>query len=343
MVSRAIDRCLARTGVALLTGLLAVNCGSTARAAVLAYDAFLVGDTPAAGQYKAGDENAGTDLIGGQNPTIGPTAFYAGPWEQADASVVKDTGSLSYPGFQPGQGGQVRETAQFDCCTFGRNGRPISDVFGLGQNGLGGGRDSQVIYESFLMDWGTIGTNADNGNQGAHAYEMWNGSPTSNSDGKLAIVLGYNYYSGDTQLTLNVLTGPEGGKVNHKQILGAGYTRDALAAINNGTHLVVLKYEFNNANSEDRVTAYFDPTSSIEANWTPAASVGVTAGDLFITHQGLFSSYQFDGGGANPGAIDEVRWGNTFKDVTPFVPEPSTIHLLVLALAGLCGRRQKAG
>jgi hypothetical protein len=340
MVSRAMMSRLGRTGVALIVGLLAAGGVKTTRAAVLAYDAFLVGDTPAAGQYKAGDEDAGTDLIGGQDPTIGPTAFYAGPWVQADASVVKNTGSLSYPGFQPGQGGQVRETAQFDCCTFGRNGRPIADVFGQGQNGLGGGRDPQTIYESFLMDWGTIGTNSDNGNQGNHSYEMWNGSPASNSDQKLAFVLGYNYYAGDNLLTMNVLTGPEGGKTSHKQVLGAGYTRDQLAAVNGGTHLVVLKYEFNNGSGEDRVTAYLDPTSSIEG--ASAASVGVAAGDLFITHQGLFSSYQFDGGGAVPGAIDEVRWGNTFADVTPFVPEPSTIQLLIFAMIGFVVRKRKS-
>jgi hypothetical protein len=323
-------------------GLLAVNSGSTVRAAILAYDAFLVGDNPAAGQYKAGDEDAGTDLIGGQNPTIGPTAFYAGAWVQADASVVKNIGSLSYPGFQPGQGGQVRETAQFGCCTFGRNGHPIGDVFGLGQNGLGSGRDSQTIYESFLMDWGTVGTNDPNGgNQGAHGYEMWDASPDTNSDQKLAVVLGYNYYSGDTQLTLNVQTGPDGTKVAHKQIVDAGYTRDALAAVNGGTHLVVMKYEFNNASGEDRVTLWFDPTNSVQPG-TSSASVGVPAGSLFLTHHSAFSSYQFDGGGAVPGAIDEIRWGNTYADVTPFVPEPSTINLLLLALVGLTGRRQKA-
>src|SRR5262245_57919798 len=141
MYSRAMMRCLSRTGLALFVGLLAANAGGAGRAALLAYDPFLIGDNPAGGQYKAGDEDAGTDLLAPQNPTIGPTAFYAGAWEQADASVVKNIGSLSYPGFQPGQGGQVRETPQFSCCTFGRNGRPIADVFGLGQNGLAGGRD----------------------------------------------------------------------------------------------------------------------------------------------------------------------------------------------------------
>jgi PEP-CTERM motif len=341
MCRRAMTKGQRRIVLALVAGWL-VGGGSTAvHAAVLAYDPFLVGGTPAAGQYKAGNEDAGTDLLGGQNPTIGPSAFYAGPWEQADATVVKDIGSLSYPSFQPGQGGQVRETAQFGCCTFGRNGRPIGDVFGLGQNGLGGGRDSQTIYESFLIDWGTIGTNSDNGNQGAHNYEMWNGTPTSNSDGKLAVNLGFNYYAGDTNLTLNVSTGAEGSKTSHKQILGAGLTRDALAAVNGGTHLVVLKFEFNDSDGEDRVTAYLDPTNSIPGS--PAASVGVTAGDLFITHHSAFSSYQFDGGGANPGAIDEIRWGNTFADVTPFVPEPATIQLLVLGAMGLISRRRKRG
>src|SRR5262249_23122456 len=144
---------------------------------------------------------------------------------------------------------------------------------------------------------------------------------------------------GDSQLTLNVQTGPDGSKVAHKQVLGAGYTRDALAAINGGTHLMVLKFEFNNASGEDRVTAYLDPTNSIEPG-TSAASVGVPAGSLFFAYHSAFTSYQFDGGGANPGAIDEIRWGNTYADVTPFVPEPSTIQLLVLACVGFVTRRR---
>jgi len=78
------------------------------------------------GCYLAGDEDAGTNVLGGQNPAIGPQPFYNGGWIQpgGDTQVVKDFGSLSYPLF-PQAGGQVNETLQFSCCTFGRSGRSI--------------------------------------------------------------------------------------------------------------------------------------------------------------------------------------------------------------------------
>lgn len=112
----------------------------TAQAALLAYEPFEFGDVPAEGQYVVGNEDAGTDLLGGQNPVIGPTAFYTGPWIQSggDSQVVKAVPSLSYPFFPAGIGGIQEETVQFDCCTFGRTGREIA-------GGLGGGRDPRTI------------------------------------------------------------------------------------------------------------------------------------------------------------------------------------------------------
>src|SRR5688572_22993475 len=110
-----------------------------APAALLAYDGFGVGGGPA--DYLVGDDSLGTNPIGGQNPATGPTAFYSGAWVQSggDAQVVKNIGSLAYPLF-PQSGGQVNETVQFSCCSFGRSGRPIA-------GGLGFGRDPLTIYQ----------------------------------------------------------------------------------------------------------------------------------------------------------------------------------------------------
>lgn len=300
---------------------IAIQLAAPAGAALLAYDPFTVGAGPA--DYVAGDEGAGTDVLGGQNPATGPTAFYTGPWIQSggDAQAVKDIGSLSYPLF-PQAGGQVQETLQFICCTFGRTGREIA-------GGLGGGRDPQTIYQSFLIDFGTQGTDAPT-DFGKRAYEMWNGGI---GDSFLAVDLFLNHFSGINELTLAVTT--PSGTVSIA-VAGGGLDLDDLA----GVHLMVLKFEFDPA-AADVVTLFMDPTDSIEANYLPAAQVAVATSDLVITHHGAFSQFTFSGSGHIPGAFDEVRWGDTFADVTPFltdvteVPEPSALPLLAAGLLGM--------
>lgn len=312
----------------------AVQFTAPAQAVLLVYDPFLIG--VGGGAYLEGDENANTNLIGGQNPIAAPTAFYAGGWVQSggDGQAVKDIGSYGYPLF-PSAGGRVQETVQFDCCTFGRTGREIA-------GGLGGGRDARTIYQSFLIDFGGLGADTDprtdadpnnNGNIGYHGYEMWNGYNGDSPDGEKAVDLYINHFSDTFDLTLAVTT-PSG--TTSAPLNGGGLTLEALE----GVHLVVMKFEFEPAGT-DVVTVYLDPTDSIETNWTPAASISVNSSDLFISHHGLFSQFQFTGGAHDTGGIDELRWGDTFADVTPFVPEPTSLALASLGMAGLLlGRRR---
>lgn len=262
---------------------------------MLAYDSFSIGGP---GGYVAGDDSTGTNLLGGQNPAIGPTPFYTGPWIQSggDAQAVRNTGSLSYPLF-PQAGGKVTDALQFSCCTFGRDGREIT-------SGLGKG--NQTIYQSFLIDFGTQGTD-DPTAFGKRAYEMWNGGV---GDSFLAVDLFVNHFSGVNQLTLAVTTSTG----TQSQIVGGGLSLADLA----GTNLFVLRFDFNEGIA-DIVTAYLNPTDSIESNYSPVASVTAPNSDLFITHHGTISQFTFSGAGHIPGAFDEVRWGDTFKDVTPFL------------------------
>jgi hypothetical protein len=307
-----------------------------AEAALLAYDPFAVGGGP--GAYVAGDDSTGTNVLGGQNPAIGPTPFYTGPWIQSggDAQAVK-AGSLSYPLF-PQAGGRVTDAVQFSCCSFGRDGREIN-------GGLGGGRGSRTIYQSFLIDFGTQGTD-DPTQFGLRGYEMWNGGV---GDSFRTVGLLVNHFAGVNELTLQVTTssGTQSALVN-----GGGLDLDALE----GTHLVVLRFDFNPADGidplataadDDVVTLCLDPTDSIEANCTPAASLAVDNSDLFITHHGASSNFTFSGSGHFPAQFDEVRWGDTFADVTPFltaeVPAPAALGLLVSGLLGLAVSRRRRG
>jgi len=277
----------------------------------------MIGAGPA--DYVAGDEGTGTGVLGGQNPATGPTPFYTGPWIQSggDSQAVKDIGSLSYPLF-PQAGGQVQETVQFDCCSFGRSAREIA-------GGLGGGRDPRTIYQSFLIDFGSQGTDSPT-DFGKRAYEMWNGGV---GDSFLAVDLFVNQFSGVNDLTLAVTTASGTLSV---AVAGGGLTLDALA----GVHLMVLKFEFDPV-AADVVSLFLDPTDSIESNYIPAASIAVATSDLFITHHGAYTGFTFSGAGHVPGAFDEVRWGDTFADVTPFVtvPEPAALPLFAAGLLGM--------
>lgn len=296
-----------------------VLSATQAGAALLAYDPFLYGDDPSAGEYALGDESTGVDVIGTQNPVIGPTAFYFGPWIQSggDSQVVKALPSLSYPDLLSGVGGVQQETVQFSCCSFGRTGREID-------SGLGAGRN-RTVYESFLVDFGSQGTD-DPTQFGLRGHELWNGGV---GDSFAAVQLYMNHFAGVNDLSLRVTT-PSGSSI--VPVAGGGLNLATLETFNGGTHLVVMKFEFA-PGAADVVSVYFDPATGIEPA-LPDAQISVAASDLIITHQGAFSNFTFSGPGHIPGTIDEIRWGDTYADVTP-IPEPTTLSLLGLGLLAL--------
>ena len=107
-----------------------------------------------------------------------------------------------------------------------------------------------------------------------------------------------------------------------------------------GVHLVVMKYEFHPLDP-DVVSVFLDPVVGASEPGTPEAQIFVAASDLFITHHGAFTNFTFSGDGHIPGTIDEIRWGDSFTDVTP-VPEPTASLLVGAAVATLFGLRRRA-
>ena len=304
---------------AAVVGLLGLS--GAANATLFAYEPFEYGDVavPSEGQYAVGNEDSGINVLGGQNPVIGPTAFYTGPWIQSggDSQVVKAVPSLAYPGFPLGVGGIQQETVQFDCCTFGRSGREIA-------GGLGAGVGPPVAYESFLIDFGNQGTDPAS-DFGFRGHELWNGGV---GDSFRTVNLFLNHFQGVNELTLEVTT-PSGS--TFVPVGGGGLDLPTLALTNGGTHLVVMKYVFG-AGTPDVVSVFLDPMTPFEPP-TPDAEISVAASDLVITHQGAFSNFTFSGAGHVPGAIDEIRWADTWGDAVPSVPEPGTLSMLALGLA----------
>lgn len=87
----SLIRSVVMAGAATLLGIHS----PAADAALFAYDPFTVGAGPSV--YLAGDEDAGTNVLGGQNPAIGPTAFYGGAWDRRAAMPRRSKMSAAWP------------------------------------------------------------------------------------------------------------------------------------------------------------------------------------------------------------------------------------------------------
>jgi hypothetical protein len=356
---------------ALCLGMVCVTASPSA-AAVLAYDPFLLpnsdGDPitdpaePALGEYNFYDypeENPtpppypdDPPFVGlaGQNTTIGPTAFFSGPWTRptpADqsGSIVQQPG-LAYLG--AGLGGSAttwpRPNPAFDETMeqteanerytgfSGRVGREFATPWNDSTP------DATTYYMSFLANFGTTEFG-----MGYRTVEFWSEGvdlTNPNPDPFRVMEIGYSEYGnynsaanpGSLQQNpatarMAIRTDFPDQDVRILETSPLSFNEDGL------THLIVLKFELNVAAESDTVTVWLDPTSITEPGIADAL---LTEKDIDIAAMSTISRFGgVDLRQANPAgdpnvefvpfsnsAFDELRIGETFADVLPPLPYP---------------------
>jgi hypothetical protein len=273
--------------------LLFVSTKLPARAELLCYDPFLIGNNPLAGEYTLGP-------LAGQNPTIGPTPFFTGPWQGvagANEATVQSAG-LNIRDV-PALGGSVLAGSP------ARAGRNLLNPWDASAEG--------TYYMSFVMNFGGVGleaTSNDVNAVGHRALEMWSAGGTAGSDADLAARIGYMSYNGvfgglppaSAPLIFGLEIGTEqvipGGPASFLEDVGV-------------THLFVLKFILSDQATADIVQLFLDPAGSDEPTFPSAEFSGVD-----FTLGSVSGPVQFGGAGSGV-ALDEIRVGTEFSDVAP--------------------------
>lgn len=294
---------------------VAVTAGAlssqSASAEVLAYDPFLIGSNPAAGEYTVGN-------LTGQNPIIGPTPFFNGPWSERPGGVdmanngeVKLAPGLSFLG-APALGGSVGPVA--DETTFATQTR-VGRYFANDQRWTGS--TVGTYYVGWLQNFGTIPNSV--GDMGFRATEFWSEAGTVGVDSTAVGYIGYNaYYSalpepiGGQQRAPSTarMTFAFGGQHQIIENSPSSFNEDG------ATHLIVLKFVLSDQADSDTISVYLDPVSLTEPELAGATLVNtnITVGALGFS--------LFGGAGATLPTFDELRVATTWAEAVVDFPLP---------------------
>jgi hypothetical protein len=260
-------------------------------AELLAYDPFLIGDSPPDGEYILG-------TLAGQNPAIGPAveSFFEGPWFSGGPD---QTGHAVRP-VQPGEaasliGGMVISTPH------ARTGRRLRSPWDHSTNG--------TFFLSYLTNFGTA---VDDDNLGHRSTEFWAAGGALNNDASRVISIGYSQY-GDLSL---IPEQPDllAWRVNH----GAPQVLDHTPFNEDGRwHWIVLQFQLSDQPLSDTVSVYVDPQPGSAAPPTPN---GRFAGIDFTL--GIVGATSLFGGEGEFPAYDDLRVATSFADLAPPPDEP---------------------
>jgi len=107
------------------------------------------------------------------------------------------------------------------------------------------------------------------------------------------------------------------GTVNSTTLGGATALQSAVNINNTATHFIVIKIDFDTSGANDTVSLWIDPPANAAAPGVPATRTNTTFDVGTISAFGINIT-----GGYNP-IVDEIRIGDTYGDVTAYVPPPA--------------------
>ncbi len=304
----------ARLAVLAMLGLAVA--AAPASADLLFYDPFLVGTSPASGEYTVG-------ALAGQNPTAPygtQPDFFTGAWTlngtAAPNGQVKDAPGLSFIG-APAEGGSAG--AVEDPETFVgdmRVGRYIKEEDRFTDTSVG------TYYISWLQNFGAIGTNAADP-MGFRTVEMWSDTGTVGVDNTAVAFVGYNaYYSSFSEPLGSQQKNAATARMTFALGTPGSLTHQIIDnspdnfTVDTGTHLVVVKFVLSDVEDSDSVSLFLDPTSAVEPALPNASFTeqNITLGAMGVS--------QFGGAGGGYNSFDEIRVADAWGDVLPPFPLP---------------------
>lgn len=119
---------------------------------------------------------------------------------------------------------------------------------------------------------------------------------------------------------------------------GGSFTSTGISSVQDQTQLLLVKFDFNGTSSEVRFWVYGDPSSLPGSTPADASAHAVLTGldQDAIGFKGVAFYLHYSAGS---GSVDEIRFGTTYADVVPAVPEPGILSLL--ALSGTLALRRR--
>ncbi len=256
----------------------------------------------------------GANLIGQVNAS-GSNWFQAGPTTAIQPTIA--AGDLNIAGLYTAGGGR---SAQF-------GGGPGTSAR-LNLSVPAAGIQSGTVYFSFALKLTDI-TGLDSSGQFFGGFNTAQGSQISQPNTVGERILARSV-TGGYNIGVRQGTGPAQGNLAWG---GTVFTTSDIL-------FLVGSYTFNTGSGSDDVAQlWINPDSStFGAVSAPGGSLSSTGGADLVR---IASFTLYDQSAAEPatGLLDNLRFGLTWADVTPVVPEPSSLSLVGLGLAAILARR----